>query len=80
MILRDSQQTAVFVSDDVAPKLRDDIELNRLKRSYLHSYGEHTQARLNGPDGAVLVYDTLSGQGVFLSRVDVLSQLPDSAH
>lgn len=75
MYLVDAHFDIVQISDDVASMLQIDLQLHRLKRSYLTKYGEHIQARRNGDGDEIMVYDTLTSQGIFIDRTDALQQL-----
>ena len=71
-----AQNNSLRLTDDEASQLQDKLICNQLRKATLTELGtEGVVARLDGPDGSVMIYSPIQGYGVSRYRRDVLERL-----
>ena len=76
MITLTAQNNSLWLTDDEASQLQTKLICNQLRKATLTELGtEGVVARLDGPDGSVMIYSPTQGCGVSMYRRDVLERL-----
>ena len=76
MFILTAQNNSLWLTGDEASQLQDKLISNQLRKATLTELGtEGVVARLDGPDGSVMIYSPTQGYGVSMYRRDVLERL-----
>ena len=76
MVTLTAQNNSLWLTDDEASQLQAKLTCKQLRKATLTELGtEGVVARLDGPDGSVMIYSPTQGCGVSMYRRDVLERL-----